>query len=68
MGKVSAMFASALEEKKAGKGWGWGGRKGVEEESWRSPFGLGLGGIPVALPPVLEPVADLGEGEAGDLG
>lgn len=45
-----------------------GERKGEEEESWRSPFGLGLRGVPIALPAVLEPVADLGEGEAGDLG
>lgn len=27
-----------------------------------------LGGVPVPLSPVLEPIADLGEGESGDLG
>lgn len=33
-----------------------------------SPFGLGLGRVAVPLPAVLEPVADLGEGQPGDLG
>lgn len=31
-------------------------------------FWTGSRGVPIALPAVLEPVADLGEGEAGDLG